>query len=83
MWRGNNKGVREIISATSLYTARHIKCGYLGVEHVADSFQGSVQHKSSDKEAEQHHIGEDGGEVHHLRNEKEIVINKLAMKASY
>lgn len=59
------------ICLTSLHSTRHFICGYLGVEHVGDSLQGPIQKESSDKEAEQNHIGEDGGEIHHLESEKE------------
>lgn len=40
---------------------------YLGVEHVGDSLEGSLQQESSHKEADEHHVGKDGGEIHHLK----------------
>lgn len=47
------------------------RCRYLRVEHVADALPGSVQQQSSDEKAQQHHVGEDGGKIHHLGREGE------------
>lgn len=41
---------------------------YLWIKHVGDSLHGPVQQESSHQEAEEHHVGEDRGEVHHLRS---------------
>lgn len=39
---------------------------YLGCEHVSDPVGGALQEQSSDQEAEQHDVREQGAEVHHL-----------------
>lgn len=37
---------------------------------MGDALIGPVQQESSDEEAQQHHVGEDGGEIHHLGRER-------------
>lgn len=44
---------------------------YLWVEHVGDALNGSVQHQASHQEDEEHHVGEDGREVHDLENHRQ------------
>lgn len=40
---------------------------YLGREHVEDAVNGPSQQQPPDQEAGQHHVGEEGAEIHHLR----------------
>lgn len=42
------------------------KLSYFWIKHIGDSIHGAVQQKASDEENEEHHVGEDGGEVHDL-----------------
>lgn len=39
---------------------------YLGREHVQDAIDGPSKQQSPDQEAGQHHVGEEGAEIHHL-----------------
>ena len=40
---------------------------YLGGEHVTDSVPGTLEQQGPDQEADQHHVGEERAEVHHLQ----------------
>lgn len=40
---------------------------YLGREHVQDAIDGPSQQQPPDQEAGQHHVGEEGAEIHHLQ----------------
>lgn len=40
---------------------------HLGREHVRDAVDGPFEQQTSHQKAEEHHIGEEGAEVHHLR----------------
>lgn len=41
-------------------------CSHLRGEHVGDSVHRSLEEQTSHQETEQHHIGEERAEVHHL-----------------
>lgn len=43
---------------------------YLGREHVANPNHGALQEQSAHQEANQHQVGEQGAEVHHLQTHK-------------
>lgn len=61
-----SEGVRR---ENKLYSLRYgEKRANLWVEHVGDALHGSVQHQASHQEDEEHHVGEDGREVHDLEN---------------
>lgn len=40
---------------------------YLGREHVQDAIDGPSKQQPPDQEAGQHHVGEEGAEIHHLQ----------------
>ena len=40
---------------------------YLGGEHVQDAVDGASQQQPPNQEAGQHHVGEEGAEIHHLQ----------------
>lgn len=42
-------------------------CTHLGREHVANPVEGALEQESPHQEADQHHVGEQGAEVHHLQ----------------
>lgn len=45
-------------------------CAYFWIKHIGDSIHRSVQQEASDEENKENHVGEDGGEVHHLKFRK-------------
>lgn len=40
---------------------------HLWGEHVSDAIDRSSEHQAPHQEAEEHHVGEEGAKVHHLR----------------
>lgn len=46
----------------SLYVSKP----HLGCEHMGDSIGGPFKHEPAHQEAEEHHVREEGAEVHHL-----------------
>lgn len=61
-----NTTVRDLNGKQVPQTKQANKRSYFWIKHVGDSIHGSVQQKASDEENEEHHVGEDGGEVHDL-----------------
>lgn len=47
-----------------------VVCTHLGREHVVNPVKGALEEERPHQEADQHHVGEQGAEVHHLRDTK-------------
>lgn len=56
---------------------------HLGGEHVSNAVDRPSQQQASHQETEQHHVREEGAEVHHLSESQSAMLHSVAMDTHF